>query len=203
MIPLERCLVLLGDMAKAFDDMLEWPMKKTIEALGYDYDTPWQPTVEDDQGEALEPESAVVDALRPDTQDRQWRASTGSLWKFEEGRWFRRGPEDYHPWLPTPLDFIPTTSGPFIEILPTVEGEALEPEPLTWTGWAVPAILEVLSEHVYEDFEYDDASCICLGRDKPHLDKDEWREHVAPLIAERIACDPIRAIAALSQKVNP
>jgi hypothetical protein len=28
-------------------------------------------------------------------------------------------------------------------------------------------------------------------------DRHEWREHVAPLIAARIACDPERAIEAL------
>ena len=115
MIPLERCLVLVTDVANAIDELFAKPMEKVIGALGHDFDTPWEPTVEDDQGEAL------------------------------------------------------------------------EPEPLTWEGWSVPAILEVLAENMPIDGD----------------NAGDWREDVAPLIAKRIACDPIRAIAALSQKVNP
>jgi len=114
--PMERCLVLVTDIANAIDELMAKPMEKVIGVLGHDYDTPWQPTVEDDQGEAL--------------------------------------------------------------------------EPLTWEGWAVSAILEVLAEYRYSE---------------QYVDPDgwaEWREDIAPLIAERIACDPIRAIAALSQKVK-
>lgn len=54
---------------------------------------------------------------------------------------------------------------------------------LDWEGWAVPAILEVLSENRYT-----------------HLGPvywDDWSDDVAPIIAERIACDPARAITAL------
>jgi hypothetical protein len=69
-----------------------------------------------------------------------------------------------------------------------------------WTAWAVPAICEVLAEHV---MSWHVERIECWSQDGTHdcgrwfQDQQEWREHVAPLIARRIGCDPSRAIAAL------
>lgn len=84
---------------------------------------------------------------------------------------------------------------------------------ITWAGWAIPAILEVLAEHRFyaqnrggesllKTYSY---SCVapmgglCTSfecRGYPGA-LDEWAEHIASLIADRISCDPAKAIEAL------
>lgn len=61
--------------------------------------------------------------------------------------------------------------------------------PLSWEGWAVPAILDVLSTNYPPMIGFEDES--------DGTEEAQWREEVGPLIAMRIACDPARAIAAL------
>jgi hypothetical protein len=81
------------------------------------------------------------------------------------------------------------------EQTPTLPSEA----PLTWEGWAVPAIQEVLAEHWFRYASHDSigwqAHCGCGHRP---LDQQDWRDHVSPIITARIACDPVRAAAALA-----
>lgn len=79
----------------------------------------------------------------------------------------------------------------------SVDAPASGTTSLTWSGWAVPAILEVLAE--WHPWEQQDGTWQCSVdfADHDFADLGEWREHVAPLIAERIACDPSKAIAAL------
>jgi hypothetical protein len=113
-------------------------------------------------------------SLGPDEQDREWVAYTGSHWRYEAGKWWRSSPDDAGKWWPTSPGFIPITSGPYTEHTA---------QSLTWRGWAVPAILEVLAENA--PLDDDDMSWA------------DWREHVANIIADRIACDPQRAIEAL------
>lgn len=75
-----------------------------------------------------------------------------------------------------------------------------------WLGWAVPAVLEVLAEHLA--IVGADGYCYCysdgegISSHGRFADWSEWREHVAPIIADRIACDPARAIAALRGSLN-
>jgi hypothetical protein len=68
---------------------------------------------------------------------------------------------------------------------------------LTWRGWAEPAVLEVLSEH-QRRFDCNHprwGDCRCGFK---VFDSSDWDEHVAPLICDRIACDPTRAAVALT-----
>lgn len=70
---------------------------------------------------------------------------------------------------------------------------------MDWLGWAVPAIMTELYTHFPQSCPsgYD---CNPGTEDCPIWpDEQAWRDHVAPLIAKRISCDPPRAIAALSR----
>jgi hypothetical protein len=75
---------------------------------------------------------------------------------------------------------------------------AVAAENLTWEGWAVPAIDDVLANHEPKvnrhgiHCSHIDSNC------GDFVDWQDWREHVSPLIAARIACDPARAVAALA-----
>jgi hypothetical protein len=76
-------------------------------------------------------------------------------------------------------------------------------QPFDWHGWAIPAICEVLAEHlpIYGDYAKDGVRQVkCRDLTRQHricADWQAWREHVSPLIADRIGCDPAKAIAAL------
>jgi hypothetical protein len=133
-------------------------------------------------------EPRVVDALTPDTRDAEWVSRYGVHWRWNQGDqcWTYSRPSE-SVITRAPVGYIPQASGPFIEVVA---------QPLMdWQGWAVPAILEVLAEHVGSDMSFGDrVSCSCGDRRL-----DNWAEHVAPLIAERIACDPQRAVEALSR----
>lgn len=59
-------------------------------------------------------------------------------------------------------------------------------ERLTWVAWAVPAICEVLAVHVAYDYAGGVECDHRLGGADPFEDWQEWREHVAPLIAEHL-----------------
>lgn len=71
-----------------------------------------------------------------------------------------------------------------------------------WHGWALPAIYTALADHqASEEESAIDRIVYCYH---PSADAFEefpdwqaWREHVGDLIADRIACDPARAITAL------
>lgn len=69
-----------------------------------------------------------------------------------------------------------------------------------WLAWALPAITDVLAGHI--PFDVDSPGPLkCYHPETGNAESfDEWidwREHVGPIIAKRIACDPQRAIAAL------
>lgn len=61
--------------------------------------------------------------------------------------------------------------------------------PPDWHGWAEPAICTALAGHLQQG-----CRCSC---GEALWDAQSWREHVGFEIANRIACDPARAIAAL------
>ncbi len=129
---------------------------------------PYQP-----HGEVFAPRTA--DSLGPDERDAEWVSTYGARWRWKNDRWETLTKGTYM-WAEAPVGYTPQASGPFT---------AVEEERMDWRGWAVPAILEVLADDLYgaHYVDYDDWL--------------EWAEHVAPLIADRIACDPQRAIAAL------
>lgn len=152
-------------------------------------------------GEPSEPESdhmksmhdkpapEMVMTLGPDQRDRQWVSeATGWPWKWMNDRWYHRWGQA-GPWTQTPVGYVPSY-GPFKEHTA---------QPLTWRGWAVPAIQEVLAEHGWfpKGTRSMYPSCRC---DHVMDDMTDWVEHVAPLIADRIACDPQRAIDALKEE---
>lgn len=102
-----------------------------------------------------------------------------------------------------------------VEVMETLvdektEDAASEDHSTDWLAWAVPAIQEALADHIPR-------RSVATGRiycehggmiaDEDYQDQQEWREHVAPLIAQRIGCDPPRAIQALQSyrpdKVRP
>jgi hypothetical protein len=73
---------------------------------------------------------------------------------------------------------------------------------LTWIDWALPAIFDVLAEHE-ADTEYRFRVVTCFHADSTicaeFADMQDWRDHVGPIIADRIGCDPERAAAALAK----
>lgn len=70
---------------------------------------------------------------------------------------------------------------------------------LTWRGWCEPAILDVLAEHWPDTKSLETFGIVrCCPNLPPGADLHVWREHVAPLIADRIACNPDRAVLALT-----
>lgn len=103
---------------------------------------------------------------------------------------------------PTPADTHPVDVGRPAPVDPAGPGAGH----LTWFGWSVPAILDCLAEH----HPHEGAGCIvCAPADEgfetpysaEHLQHfatiADWREHVAPILAARIGCNPSKAIAAL------
>jgi hypothetical protein len=73
------------------------------------------------------------------------------------------------------------------------------PAGLSWIDWATPAICDVLAVHTFWLANHSSigsaAHCLCGERPR---DLMEWREHVAPMIAERLetaalALDPAKA----------
>jgi hypothetical protein len=148
----------------------------------------------EDGGEALEPVSMrFTDALKPEARDTEWISSYGTHWRWKGDRWesLQRGSKT---WGDTPVGYTPQASGPFTAIEP-------QKREMDWRGWAVPAILEVLAEHHLRGpvmfgqyYCANDSDEVCDGNYDAAW---EWREHIAPLIADRIACDPRRAIKAL------
>lgn len=67
---------------------------------------------------------------------------------------------------------------------------------LTWQQWIEPAISDVLANHKFVDIMTEDRpdwqryGCYHAGEDRTHQwldDAQAWRDHVSPLIAERIA----------------
>lgn len=64
-----------------------------------------------------------------------------------------------------------------------------------WPTWAVPAICDVLADHQFVDIMTEDDAdwkrygCYHAGEDRTHqwlVDEHDWRDHVAPLIAEHL-----------------
>lgn len=135
------------------------------------------------ESEVHEPAPRTAATLGIDERDAVWKSVVGTLWRWDSGRWWHSYEDQ---WEPAPHDFWPQDTGPFT----AVDTEVPE---MDWHGWAVPAILEVLSEHYIER-----PTGICRCGDGLVGDLlSDWREHVAPLIADRIACDPERALNAL------
>ena len=93
-----------------------------------------------------------------------------------------------------------TSAAGTVPPVPAAEGTT----ELSWDGWAVPAIQEVLAEHQPTPMHYS-SNIGCAGPSTGLCDEFEdwqdWREHVSELIAERIACDPVRAAQALKAQV--
>lgn len=190
-----RAMVLAGDVMCAVAELLPG---RNNDWLDRDYDAAVARTaleVAEDGGEALEPgwttaPPRVVDALGPDERDAQWVSKWGGRWRWAGDRWeaILKGSDG---WDRTPVGYTPHSTGPFTEIV-------AQP-PMDWLGWAVPAILEVLAEH---EWFAATKSCQCQWPGEHRgwpMTHRSWREHVAPLIAERLACDPQRAAEALSR----
>lgn len=75
-----------------------------------------------------------------------------------------------------------------------VDGSTPPPAGTDWLGWCEPAVLDVLAEHMPFEVPGRDDFCMCGA----YIDDSAgWREHLAPILARRIACDPAKAIAAL------
>lgn len=75
-------------------------------------------------------------------------------------------------------------------------------ESLTWMGWSLPAIFDVLSDHMPSRQGHGQDGyirCMHIGGEAccELPDWQSWREHVGPILADRIGCDPVRAAAAL------
>jgi hypothetical protein len=73
---------------------------------------------------------------------------------------------------------------------------------MDWFGWAIPAICETLVSHEYVDHpllpkDSPRGMCHCMTPAHNPIDSIEWVDHAAMIIAEKLACDPARAIAAL------
>jgi hypothetical protein len=68
---------------------------------------------------------------------------------------------------------------------------------LDWPGWAIPAIAEVLVKHAYVGLRSDPDKGACDCNRSVELSDIDWVDHVASIIADRCACDPATAIAAL------
>jgi hypothetical protein len=151
-------------------------------------DDEWKPSVHDDQGEALEPAPRTVNSLGPDERDARWVSGVGTQWKWDNGRWWHTEPYGVAGiWIAAPYGYTPNASSPYTEATA---------QPLTFRGWAVPAILEVLAEH-QRRFDCNHprwGDCRCGFK---VLDSSDWDEHVGPILADRIACDPQRAMEAL------
>jgi hypothetical protein len=109
----------------------------------------------------------------------------------------------------------PTAHAPSGVVADPAEGASPVPSAgsLTWSGWAVPAILEVLAEHRFYAQDADGPHRYTYHCQNPfevverHREfesrgyagaLEEWHEHIAPLIAERIGCNPTRAALALT-----
>lgn len=127
------------------------------------------------ESEVHEPARRTVTILGIDERDTVWKSVVGTLWRWDSGRWWHRAP--WEDWMPASYDYWPQASGPFVAV--DTEAPAMD-----WRGWAVPAILECLAEWPALETEYDTY--------------EEWCEGIAPKIADRIGCDPQRAIEALS-----
>lgn len=54
----------------------------------------------------------------------------------------------------------------------------------TWVDWAAPAICEILAEHSYTA-DQSTRRCAC-GFGGNEFEQADWREHVAPLIAQHL-----------------
>jgi hypothetical protein len=148
----------------------------------------------EDGGEALEPVSMrFTDALGPEARDAEWVSSYGTHWRWKGDRWesLQRGSKT---WGDTPVGYTPQASGPFTAIEP-------QKREMDWRGWCIPAVSEVLAEHEWLRPHYGGSargSCDCDDVDGPsERYYDDWCQHVSDLIADRIACDPQRAIKAL------
>jgi hypothetical protein len=130
----------------------------------------------------------TVNSLGPDERDSRWVSGVGTQWKWDNGRWWHTEPYGVAGiWIAAPYGYTPNASSPYTEATA---------QPLTFRGWAVPAILEVLSEH-QRRFDCNHprwGDCRCGFK---VLDSSDWDEHVGPILADRIACDPQRAMEAL------
>jgi hypothetical protein len=193
--PLERHAQLVGRVLGKLADVIAtvnpFPLS---EPYSRDYDAAVcraAEALEDDASEPLEPSDGpaprVVDKLGPDERDAEWVSRYGARWRWDGTRW-KSLPPGTGMWGDTPVGYTPQASGPFTEII-------AQP-PMDWHGWAVPAILEALAAHLPE-VNQGMGRCPC-GK-QSFYDWPTWAEHVAPLIAERIACDPQRAADALSR----
>lgn len=128
-------------------------------------------------------------------RDAEWLAADGVRWRwasasgFPSQWWSSRDGGFYMPSRDTYIR--ESRGGPFTAIW---TGDAM-----TWLGWAVPAILTVLDEHFPQQcpsgFDCNPGTEDCPLRP----DEAAWREHVAPLIAKAIGCDPKRAADVLSR----
>jgi hypothetical protein len=190
----ERIIVGIGRVLGTVADLLpggndDWCERDYERAVRRaEVETLWN-TWPEDGGEALEPVSMrFTDALRPEARDAEWISSYGTRWRWKGDRWesLQRGSKT---WGDTPIGYTPQASGPFTAI----ESQKRE---MDWRGWAVPAILEVLAEHDPFDTKSNGTAITCDCACGYEL-IESWYEHVAPLIADRIACDPQRAIKAL------
>jgi hypothetical protein len=80
----------------------------------------------------------TVNSLGPDERDARWVSGVGTQWKWDNGRWWHTEPYGVAGiWIAAPYGYTPNASGPYTEATA---------QPLTFRGWAVPAILEVLAE---------------------------------------------------------
>lgn len=101
-------------------------------------------------------------------------------------------PVDDDSW-PADSDIPPSPAGQPPTVPAEVSARTPTPAPsagLTWIQWAIPGIQDVLAAHVCS-YNEDCATFECWedGDLVPHAsfdDPQEWREHVAPAIAERL-----------------
>lgn len=144
--------------------------------------------------ERLNSKPRCAASLGTGQRDAEWLSEDGARyrWASAEGYpsqwWYTRNNSGF--FTPTGHGYIAEYRGPFTAIA----------HDLNWIGWATPAIMAVLNEHFPQESPsgYD---CNPGTEDCPLWpDEQAWREHVAPLIAQRIGCDPKRAIAALQTR---
>lgn len=112
----------------------------------------------------------IAQSLGVDERDAEWVSEHGNRWRWDRNRWWSLFTDG--EWMPAPDGYRPSGDPPYTAV-----------EEMDWHGWAVPAILECLAEWPAAETEYDTY--------------EEWCEGIAPRIADRIACDPERALNAL------
>lgn len=162
-------------------------------------------------GDAYDRRARRADSLGAAEQDAEWLSKAGVRYRWASASgyspqwWYSRSGTGF--FTPSGHTYIGEGRGPFTAIwtgnplTPQMreEGWEFRPIAMTWLGWAIPAIETVLDQHFPQQCPsgYD-----CNpGTEACPLWPDEaaWREHVAPLIAKAIGCDPKQAADALSR----